>query len=621
MDLMDKNQALSKYEDILFDLLYGKVLSLERHGRRLDHLLQSMIREHNLPLRRFDELLRDHFNCYANSLIADKIDEKKPWEVIANRIVQYSMRFISIIDHVRSIVKEFRDYSMRPLEIYLKHRFVELLLQPGDGWDCMLLKHFREACKHYVFDSEDCGSQINLIYRSVRDFEVDYELAETYEFGNNLQDIQDYIHILPHPSFSELYKIWIRAAKLFELTGYWEGSVSGLELLFEDNPDYLMDSLDGILLNNLDMEALSSLKKDGNWSGNWSDKLCGAYVNQRRVKFLDDDFDQLLRSILLQKYNSYYGYDLQFPIGERESIPDKDVPGFHSKLISFLDFSFKNNYSVSRKKVEKTPQVFEGDHESPSKDAENWAHAASILVELFTPQPLQLLQRYIQESLMPQLIMLNAKFPEYYKHKNCIQRLWIEKLRQSRSIEIISFFPILDDVLDSVKSDQMVNGSDIKLAKLYVPERIRSKVFPNQKTQHVKTPLWPSPEMKNQWDQEVEAFAEDGKCLEGLFTLHTVTMTSPFRLPNGRRLSILTTLAIAKIILLIDQCGHLCFSEICCTCRIDDDDDQAEVIADGLRKLSDCGILINNEGSASFSINKAYVASDVVAKSGVIRCI
>lgn len=606
--MVDLSGALAEYRERLRRLLYDKNCYCEREGQQVHRLARFIISRSTKPLDSrldwFDSVLREEFLRYSKSLVEERSAERQPWEDIAIKLANYSLRFHGICDHIRDIDKSIGHISRKSLGFFLKHLLVRSLVEEKQE----LLQCFKLACKYYVFESEDCGAQINLIYRSVGDFVAGIEISDVHEsiFDHQvleeltnaaLESFQEYL--LAEHHFSDTYKAWLRVSALYESIGYHDGHVSGLELLFNGNPSHLMRSLEGILLSNDDLDALFSLRNDMNWVFGLQD----AYVKHRKVNF-SDNFERLLRSILLLHYaDRCTGKFSSVPTLRKEFINCvKDIPRFHTALINFLDLSFKRNYHMIRKASEER-----------ASDAQLlWASAASMLVELYTPNPQVFLQRYLKESLIPQLLMLHAKFPRYYNHKNCVQRLWIESLRENSLMEVEPYFAVIYDVLKSAKPDQTVQGSRIKLARLYISEKVCSRVFDDRSSEDV--PIWPSLQLKNQWDEEVQRFAKEKKILKGLFSLHTITMKSPFRLPSGQCLDILTNLTTASIISLFNNFENLSVSDIC---RLLNTDQTAAM--GSLAKLEQCGI-VKQETANIYTINKQYEAPDPVAKSGVIRC-
>ncbi|QLL33901.1 hypothetical protein HG536_0F02260 [Torulaspora globosa] len=604
--MLDLNEALIQYRERLRRLLYDKNCYCEREGHEVHRLAQFIISRSTKTLGArlewFGSVVREEFLLYSKLLVEERSAERQPWEDIATKLSNYNIRFHSICDHIREIDRSIGYKFSKSLEFLLKHLMVRSLVEEKQE----LLECFKSACKCYVFNSEDCSSQISLIYRSVRDFAVAINLSGDHESTFDHQALESFTnaalecfkeYLLSEHHFSDIYKAWIRVSELNESIGYHDGHLSGIKLLFDENACHLMKSLEGILLSNDDLDALLSLRKDEEWFL----ELQGAYVKYREVKF-SDDFERLLRSILLLNYADHC---IDVPRLRNEFINGvKDVPRFHTTLINFLDISFKRNYNIIRKTVEEKPN-----------DAQLlWALAASMLVERYTPNPQAFLQRYLKESLVPQLLMLHAKFPRYYNHKNCLQRLWIETLRERSLMEVEPYFSVIDEVLRSVKPDQTVHGSHVKLARLYISESVRSRVFADHKCDD--TPIWPSLRLKNQWDEEVQRFAKEKKSLKGLFSLHTITMKSPFRLPSGQCLNILTNLTTASIISLFNNFESLNASDIC---RLLNTDQTADVV-NSLEKLEQCGI-VKQETAKIYTINEQYKAPALAAKSGVIRCI
>ncbi|QLQ78446.1 hypothetical protein HG537_0A06930 [Torulaspora globosa] len=608
--MVDLDGTLTEYRDQLLRLLYDKNCYCERVGEQVHRLAQFIISRSTETLESrlewFDSAVRGEFLVYSTSLVEERSTERKPWEDMARKLADYSLRYHSICDHIRQIDSGIGHPFSESLDFFVKHQMVRSLVEEKQE----LLRCFKLACKYYLFESEDCSSQINLIYRSVKDFTEATELSGVCESTFNdsvFEDLTNAIlecfkeYLLAGHHFSAIYKAWVRLLALYDSIGHYDGHVSGLKLLFDENPSHLMKSLEGVLLSHDDVDALLYLRSDDQWFLELED----AYIKYREVKF-SDDFERLFRSILLLNYG-YHGI-VEYPSvyePRKEFIKDvEDVPRFHTALINFMDLSFKRNYNMIRKTTE----------DLPNDTQRLWAKAASILLELYIPDPQVFLKRYVKESLIPQLLMLNAKFPSYYNHKNCVQRLWIETIRNDSLMGVEPYFAVIYDVLRSVKPDQTVHGSRIKLATLYISERVSSRVFADRNNDDI--PIWPSLLLKNQWDEEVQRFAKENKTLKGLFSLHTITMKSPFRLQSGQRLDILTNLATASIINLFNDFEDLKVSDVCRLLNTD----QTETIVSSLAKLEQCGI-VKQEKANFYTINKHYEAPDLVAKSGVIRCI
>lgn len=612
--MVNADEALVQYQKHLDRFLFQKTSNQEKEAGSVQCLayliLENSAESLDATFKWFDSTLRQKLEQYANWLVERATDDRQSWENIASGLLSYSIAFQQLHEHVRKVEKNTTDGSGEPLEFYLKHLLVRTLLKKKE----VFMADYKTACESFLYGMADCGPHINLMYRSVRDFAVAVELvgAREVKFDRTILDyftrigfecLEDYLASNLKNDFCEKYKVWYNCVGLFNLTGYSDSDACGISLMFEDCPHSLIESLSGILVKSDDLEALVCLEPQSRWAAGIQE----AYARCREVKLIEDSFDQLLPPILL--LNSAHPYTEKFETIHKirldfiESVTD--VTRFHTKLINYLDLSFKKNYD----NIRRAPQNIS------DQSLDLWASAAFFLIKFHVPEPEIFLERYVEESLVPEILMLNTKFPSYYNDGHCLQRFWINKLRESGPLEAEYYFSIVDEFLITLENDQTFERNlGFPMIKVYLSNSRHQNWF--NSVADAERPIWPSSQMKERWDDEVQRFAKAQKDLRGLYKMHTITMSSPFSLPNGRRLTLLTSLWLASVVYQFNDFDLLKASDIC---KLLNTDNEAKIIG-CLEKLKKSGI-IEQDDRDTYKINEHYKPSAGVAKSGVIRCI
>lgn len=604
--MMNHETTICSYRTLLNNILLGGDCICPTDARKLHDLAlttdegtktrqKELLKELSLELQKVLVTVVDRFSERSSV-------DLRPWEGVAQSLLQYRSRLSFLKEHIDYIDRTFH------LEGSLIRRLENKLVQSMLEKDDTLIQCYKKACMHYICKSKDIVASLTVLYQSLCENELSKEQdgnTPDYELLNQLVDmgltcLKEWRSRNQDADFFEIYKVWENTQDLMRLLGIKSQELSGFTALFNDNPHELLKSLNDILLTSDEVYFLRSLSN----TETWIKKLDEAFLKLRNVKFLHGDFDLLLQSILMGEYKSNNNNTFDFVISNRQNFirSVSNVQQFQASLIQYLELKFQKNYKEIRKN-------------SPTRlsHLDNlWISAVTILIVYYLPQRRTFMNRYLKESLFRQMLMLNSKFPQFIRHACSLQRQLIENLHDCIPIDVQPHLNLINDACASLSHTHKLNNSRTNFVGLYLSHDSFMEVCDESITE--ETAIWPSSGFQRDWANEVSKYTSVKKVLRGLFSLHFVTMSSPFRSPSGMNLKILAPLTMASVIVLFNDHDELSFNDI--YTLLDAKDEAA--IKNQLKKLLQHQILVKR-GNLCYSVNEHYKPTRTATETGVIR--
>lgn len=608
-DMVDPDEALLSYKSQLHKVLQeerccSQIEAKKLHQWALVHAYETDYERRTKFLIKFGPVLCEQLFSFTTLLIRRGLSKERSWEDVSNRLLHYNAKLSSIKEHILYIDRkcQMRGALVRDLEHLLVRRMIS---ETSFLVDC-----YKQGCVSYIYSSRDSEMYLSFIYQSIYNYEASKELdgfSPDYELLKKLADVgctclDEWRLYKPNATYFDIYKSWQSAQNLMEITGNSEVELPGVMSLFDDDPQMLLKSLDRIMLSFKDVSLLLSLSEKESWKAS----LEQAFVSLRNVKFSNGDFEQLLQSIMLSEYPSENGDVFEFVISARQRFQQqvKNVEKFHTELINYLDSRLRKNY----KEIRKAPNT------NLSHSDELWIGAVALLVIHYVPERRRFLQRYLKEGLFRQMLMLNSKYPPYYDHSASLQRLLIEKLQNQIPMEMHPFLTLLNDLFTSQSHMCQMNRNKTTFNAIYLSNDSYVEVAEDSKA--TSNSIWPTAEFQREWAKQVDLFASEKKVLHGLFGLHSITMSSPFRLPGGMRLTLLVNLTTASIFCLFNEHDNLQIDDMCRLLNTKEN----SLVHRQLNILVRSNLLIQKNNDY-YEINDNYKPTSQVAQTGVIRCL
>lgn len=605
--MMDHKDALTSYRAQVRKILQDHECNCRREAKKL-HQLALIITErshksHSTLSRKLRSILQQEFSTFAALLARPTFSNSKSWEDVAKRLLHYKTRLNCIKGHIIYIDKTFQ--LQGTLTRSLEHLLVRLLLENGDS----LTKSYKEACAYYICNSEDCGRNLEFIYKSIYEYEASEMLNKVtpnHELLSKLTNmgltcLKEWRLLHADANFFDIYEIWQKYHNLSKLAGNTNSNLSAISTLFDDDPYKLLKSLHNVYLSYEDVNLLLSFSKKKGWKRSLED----AFVVLRNVTLCNGDFERLLQSILLSEYPSNNNDTFKFVVSIRRNFQQsvKNIKQFQTDMIRYLDFRLRKNYNEMRKNA--SASLSHSDH--------LWISAVTLLIVHYIPKRRDFLQRYLKEGLFRQILMLNSKYPRFFNHRASLQRHLIENLRVHIPMDVHPYLTLNNDALTSLDKTYRMNHNKTNFVGLYLSKHSYNEI--SDALMVTIDPIWPSIEFQREWTKQVDLFAAEDKILQGIFSLHSVTMSSPFRLAGGARLGLLVNLTMASIIYLFNDHDELHFREIC---KLLGSKEEAAIIRE-LSTLEKHKVLMR-KNTNYFEINDSYIPTQLVAETGVIRC-
>lgn len=618
---MNLNDAKADYEHQVSDILSIHSTNFQKKSKNLHRLTllivektctKSNYKEEQKLFKWFQKVLKTEFMDAAKRSAEKKSDKETPWEEFVVRQLDYNARFNKLRQHIHYIDSHPRNGRKGVLLPYLEYLFLYYVLEEQGT----LLDTYKKVCEHFIHVSKDCQQDLICIHDSIYCYEMFHIETKGYErsdrmdrfFDIGVTCLEEWANRTLDISFFNAYKIWQNTLELLNLTGDRYPRLSGLKTLFNEDPHLLLESLKNVILT---PNTLDTICNSGD-APHWIILLKDAFLKWRSVEFTNYDFEQLLASIVLsdsfgdEEDSSKHGsYQSSLILNElRQNFLDsvKNVPEFHTKLLNYLDLTFKKNYDALRKAPDK----------GLSSEQELWIAAMVSLLLHYLPDREIFFKRYLKQGLFQQIMMLNSKFPAFHNHQACLQRILINKLHSLIPRDTYHICGLLKASLDTLQDTTLMNHDETEFTKLYIPKEIASEL--SLKLEEDLETFWPSIYFQNEWEKQVAMYNVHDKTLHGLFSMHILTITTPVCLANGKNLTLLVNICMASIIYLFNDSAVLSLAQI----RTNLNSTGKGALMINLDKLLRYNIILETK-KGHYTFNVEYKPSSMTLRTGILR--
>lgn len=560
----------------------------------------------------FHKVLKTEFMDAAKRSVEKKSVKETPWREFVTRQLNYNARFNRLRQHIYYIDSHPKNDRKDSLLPYVEHLFLYYALEEQET----LLDTYKKVCQHFIHVSKDCERDLICIHDAIYCYEMYCIYTKGYVksdrldifFNIGVTCLEEWANRTPEMSFFEAYKAWQNTLELLELTGDRYPTICGLKTLFYEDPDLLLKSLRNVILT---PNSLDTMCKSGD-KPHWIKLLKDAFIKWRSVEFTNNNFEQLLASIILS--DSFEDEnDSSKPESNQNSLILKvlrqnfldsvgNVPEFHTKLLNYLDLTFKKNYDTLRKAPDK---------EISSKQ-ELWIAAMTSLILYYLPDREIFLRRYLKQGLFQQIMMLNSKFATFHNHQACLQRILIKKLHILIPREMYHIRELLKAALDTLKDTTLMNDNETEFTKLCISKELASEL--SLKAEDEIETFWPSIDFQNEWEKQVAIYNVQDKNLHGLFSMHILTITTPIRLENGKILTLLVNICMASIINQFNDSPVLSLAVI----RKNLNSTGKGALMTNLSKLLRQNIILETKKD-HYTFNMGYKPTSMTLRTGILR--
>lgn len=603
------------YRELLHEILFTKDGNTQRASRKLYQLLSFILEEYQKtrnPKRTKDQILRlasplkSGFRSLSIRCNNVERGELSFSEFFLIAYQEYMARMQNLVESIQLLDSYTENEEKVSLVQTLQSFFMQQALD-------ISLEAYMELCGDYISGNKKCKRDLLLIHDVIYQYiilnidEASFRRSPFVQRFFNMGAIymQAWVSNSMKRDFVDIYRTYRNTLDLLAIINQEKRQDSGFKLMFDNDIKSFLNSLNNIVLQ---ADVINFLDTFTSQSDGQRTTLFKDYFKEvRPIIFMGNNFDQLLVSIILSDYfkanvnvskNDTCLIQVEMRTEFEKSIQNAET--FHKELLCYLDKHFKNDFK--RRK---------GLHSATASATDVlWVNAMSSLIVYYIPKRSLFLKRFLREGLFRQMLMLNTKFPSFYEDANSLEHSLIHNINEAIPSDMYFIRRLLESGTETLKDVSELDNCTTKLNRLYVSKQLADELSLPSGNQ--EEPLWPTKELKKQWQKEMLHCRLQGKKLHGLFMMHVVSVSTPIRLPNGRKLTLLCDLTAASILYQFNEYDNITQSNLIAKLRNKD-------VALSLHRLLECEVLTKSQ--MELKINESFQAPPEVSRSGILRII
>ncbi|SJM82070.1 uncharacterized protein ZBIST_0291 [Zygosaccharomyces bailii] len=565
---MDNSEVLREYERLLSCYLSSTRRIQCRTAQKLDHLMHYARQRHLGGANNyFYEKLKHGFEKFAIRLLAEKNDFENSWQGLVFQQCVYKSKVQSLKQHILNLDRKRRLWKK------LKHYLTRTVYD-------QLPNIFSQVCSYYIFTSRDCEFELMQIYKSVCDYEMEVRFNENAQMAaqrgifSQREDmirfsVKQWIADMDN-DFCKVYCVWKNYTDLLELIDCRNTKYCGMQMFFGDDSHLLLRSLNNVVMEPNLIRTIYNYNDDIEWKK----KFLQAFVRVRDTTW-KQDFNQILAAIFSSDhFGTSYGDVFANSLRKNFQQSIGDVNKLYSGLLNYLDAVFQENY----RKLRRVPSY------SCSDIDLYWVTSLVTFVSHYIPHSQEFLRIYLRKGVFRQMVMLGNKFPAFYKHDACLERLFIEGMSEIIPRDVHCMLATIKSALLSLANSKQICNGRTAVDRIFLSSESAEELSLNS----IK-PIWPSSSFEKYWNQEVESSLRQGKVLHGAFNNHMVTMKLPLN-HLRKAITLITTLSMASIIYLYNDFERITIEKMRLELRIDEE--RESLFLNSLQKLRNQQLLL-----------------------------
>lgn len=593
---MDISEVVREYDRLLLCYL-GSTRRIQcRTAQKLDHLMQYARQRHlgSANNNYFYEKLKHGFERLAIRLLAEKNSFEYSWQGFVFQQCVYKSKVQSLKQHILNLDKNGRLWKK------LKHYLIRTVYD-------QLPSIFSQVCSYYIFTSRDCEFELIQIYKSVCDYEMevkfnkDAQMAAQQGILSQREDevwfsVKRWITSMDNNDFCKIYCVWKNYIDLLELIDCKNTKYCGMQIFFGDDSHLLIKSLNNVVLT----PNLIGTIYNYNGDIEWKKKFLQGFVKVRDTTW-KQDFNQILLVIFSSDhFGTSYGDAFANSLRKNFQQSIGDVNKLYSGLLNYLDAVFQENY----RKLRRVPSSL------CSNSDLYWVTSLVTFVSHYVPHSQEFIRIYLRKGVFRQMVMLGNKFPAFYKHDACLERIFIERMSKVIPRDVHCMLATIKSALLSLADSEQICHGRTAVDRIFLSSESAEELSLNS-----ITPIWPSSSFEEYWNQEVESFSRQGKVLHGAFNNHMVTMKLPLNHLH-KTITLITTLSMASIIYLYNDFERIAIEKMRLELRIDEKSES--LFLNSLQKLLNQRLLSKISGEI-YTFNYKFMPDSDSLNKGFIK--
>ncbi|AQZ15696.1 YBR259W [Zygosaccharomyces parabailii] len=565
---MDASEVFGEYDRLLSYYLGSTSRIQCRTAQKMDHLMHYARQRHLGGANNyFYKKLKHGFERLAIRLLAEKNSFENSWQGLVIQQCIYKSKVQSLKQHILNLDKKGRLWKK------LKHYLIRTVYD-------QLPSIFSQVCSYYIFTSRDCEFELIQIYKSVCDYEMEVRFNEDAQMAAQrgvLSQREDAIWfsikrwiVGMDNDFCKVYCVWKNYIDLLELIGCKNTKSCGMQMFFGDDSHLLLKSLNNVVL------TPNLIGTVYNYNGNikWKKEFLQGFIKVRDTTW-KQDFNQILVVIFSSDhFGASCGDAFANSLRKKFQQSIGDVNKLYSGLLNYLDTVFQENY----RKLRRVPSSL------CSNSDLYWVTSLVTFVSQYVPYSQEFIRIYLRKGVFRQMVMLGSKFPAFYKHDACLERIFIEGMSEVIPRDVHCMLATIESALLSLADSEQICHGRTAVDKIFLSSESAEELSLNS-----ITPIWPSSSFEEYWNQEVESFSRQGKVLHGAFKNHMVTMKLPLN-HLRKTITLITTLSMASIIYLYNDFERIPIEKM--RLKLCIDEERESLFLDCLQKLLDQRLLL-----------------------------